>query len=176
MSQLKTKWYVMRKDASNGIISTADAALTSAQKKWSYLRDTLSTSEIDGLSYRVPRSADQVEIAFTCKNADTDTFTAVIYAAREKGDLEFVCSLNGTAGAQESDGAFEGDDYTTTRYYADTFASTADRWPADVFYIDAAGNDGIGKVVFDLRERRHVVCLFTAISANDDVRPIISWT
>ena len=39
MSQLKTRWFDLRRDgtASNGVISVADSALTAAQKKWSYL-------------------------------------------------------------------------------------------------------------------------------------------
>ena len=164
MSQLKAKWYKVRNDGTDGVISSADSDLTGAQKTWDYF----TANHRDVKAKTVPLDVDQVELAFACKNADTDTFTAVVYACRESGDIEFVCTVAGTAGSQQTNDS-------TPRFYADTFASTSDRWPSDVFYIDSQGNNGIAKIVFDLRERRHVIVLFTAISGSDNVEAIMSW-
>ena len=163
MPLYKGYWYTVRSDGSDGVISTADSDLADDGKTWENLRDNLQDE-----SYEVPKEAGQIELAFTCKNADTDTFTAVVYAAREGGDIEYVCTATGTSGAQET-GA------STPRYYCDTLASTSDRWASDVFYIDADDNDGMSKIVFDLRERKWVIVLFTSISTGDNVKALISW-
>jgi hypothetical protein len=156
-------------------LATADTDLADDEKTWAHFGTNYSTDcvapDVDGnalMSWKAPDSANAVTVIFDHKNADADTATFILYAYREKGPAEFVCSGSLTAGAQANDDA-------TARYYADTIASFVQRWIQTVAQTDAGGNDGVAKVSFDLCGYSRVLCLFDDISANDNVRAKIAW-
>ena len=158
-------YYVLRDTLA---AASADSDLTDAQKDWDYFAANLTQD--DGLSKDIPVTANFVQIIFDHSNAGDDTATFVIYATKDKGPIEFVCSGNLLSGAQETSD-------TTPRYYCDTIGDSAwaARWPKEVGLSDNAGNDGVAKINFDALGYQHIICLFTAISSSDDVRAKITW-
>lgn len=163
---VNAQYYTLRDTVSTADNSGAD--FTAAQKTWAHYEATYSDAIGNGLSKRLSPRANAVQIIFDFKNVDADTATFVIYAYRPGGPAEFVCSGNLTAGAQPTDDS-------TTRYYADTIASLTQRWLKPVAKIDASANNGVAKIAFDSCGYEYFVCLFTAISSNDNVRAKISW-
>ena len=149
-------------------LSSNDTDLTASQKTWAYFETNFKPSvTVIKKSSQLPRGAKIAEIIFDHKNADSDTATFIIYAYREGGPAEFVCTGVLTAGAQETDDS-------TARYYADTIATFSERWPKAVEPADASANNGVAKVAFDPLERKFILCLFTVISSSDDVRAKIA--
>jgi hypothetical protein len=150
-------------------VSSVDTALTGATYKWSTF---LSTYHPDDGSAKTAIELDprhnQATVIFDHKNADTDTATFIIYAYREGGPAEQVCTSTLTSGKAQTDDA-------TTRYYADTIGTVTDTWPATVSESDSGGSDGVAKITFDIRGYKYLLCFFTAISANDDVRARIAF-
>ena len=146
-------------------VDTEVSDLTASQKKLSYFAANLT--EAKGISKKIPARANSVQIIFDHKNANTDTATVVIYACKEKGPVEFVCTVPLTSGAQETNDA-------TARYYCDGFGTLAQRWITTVS-VSGEDNDGIAKLNFDACGYKHIICLFTAISENDDVRAWITF-
>ncbi len=159
----QTKYTILR-----DTLSSNDTDLTDAQKTWAYFDTNFKPSvTVVGKSSQLPRGAKVVEIIFDHKNANTDTATFILYAYRDGGPAEFVCTGVLTAGAQKNDDS-------TARYYADTINTTVDRWVRAVEFVDAGGNNGVARVAFDPFERKYILCLFTAISSSDDVRAKIA--
>lgn len=139
-------------------LSSNDTDLTDAQKTWAHFLANYHPDVATKKSSRIPRGAKLAEITFD-HTTEAETATFIIYAYREGGPAEFVCTGALTAGAQETDDP-------TTRYYADTIGSTADRWVKAVEFVDAGGDDGVARVAFDPFEHKYILCLFTVISAN----------
>ncbi|MHC4364800.1 MAG: hypothetical protein ACYSTJ_04955 [Planctomycetota bacterium] len=145
-------------------VSSADSDLTASTKTWATFISTYHPrSSTNKPAIQLPSQANRITVIFDHKNANTDTATFIIYAYREGGPAEYVCSSTLTAGAQETDDA-------TTRYYADTIGTVTDRWPETLTESDSGGNNGVAKITFDARGYKYLLCLFTAISTNDDVR------
>lgn len=154
--------------------ASKDTDLTSTQKTWAHFCTTYSTDTYPGgtvaaKSWNVPEYANAAIVVFDHKNANTDTATFVLYGYREGGPAEFICSGNLTAGAQKGDVA-PVTKSATARYFADTITSFVTRWPQLASTTDAAANDGVAKVSFDLLGISRLLCLFTAISSSDNVR------
>ena len=149
-------------------LSSNDTDLTDAQKTWAYFETNFKPSvTVVGKASLLPRGSRMAEVTFDHSNANSDTASFIIYAYREGGPAELVCSGNLVAGAQETDDS-------TTRYYADTIDTTVDRWVRAVEFVDAGGNNGVARVAFDPFERKYILCLFTVISSSDDVRAKIA--
>lgn len=147
--------------------ASVDTDLTSTQKTWAYFGTNWESS--GSTSWEASRKTNGVRVIFDFKNVNADTASFILYAYTLKGDAEFVCSGDLTAGAQANND-------TTARYYADTIANFVQRWNASVKIVDAAGNDGIAKVSFDFCGYKHLICLFNAISSGDNVRAkAIGW-
>lgn len=161
----QAQYYILRDTV---LTANVDTDLTSAQKDWDYFAANLTES--DGYSKEIPSSANFVQIIFDHLTANTHTATAIIYAVKDKGPVEYVCSANLLAGAQETSGA-------TPRYYCDTIGDSTwvDRWPKAVGLSDNSGNNGVAKINFDALGAKHIICLFTAISAGSSVRAKITW-
>lgn len=154
--------------------TAVDTDLTGAQKTWAHFASNYSTDAYvdkdanEGKSWRVHKKANAAIVIFDCKNVDADTFTFILYAYRNGGPAEFVCSGNGQSGKNKTDDA-------TARYYADTITSLTQRWYKTVSPVDAGANDGVAKVCFDLCGADRLLCLFTVISSGDDVRARVAY-
>ena len=168
MSELHTKQapYRIFRDT----VSTADSDLGVATKKWSTFVSTYQPSldGTSGIAVRLDSTTNRVTIIFDHKNVDADTATFVIYAYREGGPAEYVCSSTLLSGKQQTDDA-------TTRFFADTIGTLTQRWPSSVSESDSAAADGVAKITFDTRGYKYLLCLFTAISAGDNVRAWIAY-
>jgi len=163
----KAQFHVLR-----NTVSTAESDLSSTQKTWAYFHTNFhvhGNGNNTGKSILVPNSKRVAIVCFDHEHVDADTATAILYGYPEKGDAEFICSVNLTSGKQTTNDA-------TARYYCDTFASLTNRWIGSVGQYDYAAGDGIAKLVFDTYDLRYIICLFTAISATDDVRAKIRFT
>jgi hypothetical protein len=150
-------------------VSSADTDLAAATKKWSTFVSTYHPESGSAkTAYRVLPRHNRATIIFDHKNVDADTATFVIYAYREGGPAEKVCTSTLQSGKQQNNDA-------TTRFYADTIGTVTSTWPATVSESDSAGGDGVAKITFDMRGYKYLLCLFTVISANDDVRAKIAF-
>jgi len=172
--------------------------LKTTQRPWRLLRDTTSTADADlaattktgatfistyhpvsgssGIAVKIAPTENKLLICFDFKNANTDTAVATIYLYSEAagtgvtkvGPAEFACVTGTiTAGAQQSDFT------STTRYFGDTIATITQRFvggSSAISVVDGSGNDGVAKLRFDVVGYKYILCLFTTISANDNVR------
>ena len=154
----QSQWATVR-----STVSAAESDINDVEKTWDYYRANLT--EGAGYSFYVPDRAI-VEVAFTHKNADSDTASFVIYGYKTNGDAAFVCSGACTAGAMASNGG---------RYYCDTIGTQVERWPGALEFVDEDGDDGMARVVFDACDYRYFVILFTAVSTSDNVQAQATW-
>lgn len=153
--------------------ASVDTDLTATQKTWAHFVTNYSTDSCrdvtgnPGKSWKVPLGANAALVTFDFNdNAGTATF--ILYAYRERGPAEFICTSTLIAGAQTTDDS-------TARYYADTVGTVTQRWLQTVYKVDAAGNDGVAKMAFDLSGADRLLCLFTVIKAADDVRARVAY-
>ena len=164
LSTIRTSYRLLR-----DTVSTADTDLAAATKKWSTFVSTYHPdSGSSGIAVKTDPMHNQVTIIFDHSNVDADTATFVIYAYREGGPAEKVCTSTLLSGKQQTNDS-------TARFYADTIGTLTSTWPATVAESDSAGGDGVAKITFDLRGYKYLLCLFTVISASDDVRAKIAY-
>jgi hypothetical protein len=159
-----------------GVVSSADTDLAAATKTWATFVSTYHpTGGSSAIAVRIPRTCRDIAICFDHKNADDDTAAVSLYGYREGGPAEFICSIDTiTAGDQESDLGSP----STNRYFCDTIGTVTER---HVIYpnptgatatveVDGGGNNGVAKLYFASRGFKYLLCLFTTISTNDNVR------
>lgn len=149
-------------------VSSADTDLTASERTWTYFAANLHESLGTNLSKEIPATANSVQIIFDFATANTDTATFVLYACKDKGPIEYVCTGNLIAGDQETDDA-------TTRYYCDTIGDTSwtDKWIKTIGLSDS-GNNRIARINFDACGYKHIICLFTAIGSGSAIAKI-TW-
>lgn len=168
---LQEQWHILRDTLADG---SEDTDLSKTTKTWANFVATYSTeiSGHAGMSKKLPKGANAVNICFDFNGkAATESANFKIYAYCPMGPAEFVCS----ATVSTSDANVQETDDSTTRYYGDAITTPVQYWPATVATVDAASNNGVAKICFDACGRRHILCLFDAISTGDDVRAKISW-
>ncbi len=154
LATIRTSYRLLR-----DTVSSADSDLGVATKKWSTFVSTYHPkSGSSGIAIETDPRHNQVTIIFDHKNVDTDTATFVLYAYRDGGPAEKICTSTLISGKQQTDDA-------TTRFYADTIGTVTSTWPATVAESDSGGGDGVAKITFDLRGYKYLLCLFTVISA-----------
>ncbi len=117
------------------------------------------------------RLADDINLAelAVIMSGDITSATIVIYAARNGGPAEKVCSIVAVPGAQVV-GVNPIDGAADPRVYADTLTVTG-VWYDDIKTADKAGGDGVAKAMFDLLGRQYLLAVVTEIvyEGEDDI-------
>lgn len=153
-------------------VSSADSDLTSTTKKWSTFASSYHPESSTPKAVKLPDMCHNISIIFDFATANTDTAALTLYAYREKGPAEFVCSIDTiTAGAQANNDS-------TTRYYVDTIGTITQRWhggTSAVSEVDSGGNDGVAKLTFNTYGVKYLLCLFTTIGSGS-VRAKYAYT
>lgn len=159
-------------------VETTDSAPSASQRTYAYwLANYTAKSFIPSNinAYESQEGRDNaVQFTFSF-NDNAGTATVAIYgikygesaANKLYTPLEPICVYSLTAGTQET-----GD--STARYYADTAVESADYW-GNVEAMDASGDNGVSKIMFDGRGYYAFVVLFTAISSGDNVSCYASY-
>ena len=117
---------------------------------------TMKFANIPTYAYKPSRTQNAIEIAFAM-NADAAACVAHVYAARENGDIAEIWTGTLTAGNVEN---------TDDDYWVDTFASTTDTWITTIKELDAAGNNGMSRIIFDSCGYRYFFVQFTGLAAE----------
>lgn len=117
---------------------------------------------------RLGDDINMAEIAVIMSDAITSA-TIAIYAARQGGPAEKVCSIVAVPGEQLV-GYHPVSGMADLGVYADTLTVTGS-WYDDIKTADAAGGDGVAKAMFDLYGRQYLLALVTEIvyEGEDDV-------
>ncbi len=134
-------------DMRSGVEDDTDTALTNTTRK---------NSDIPSHAFRVARGMNLVDLLFKCDTTSA-TCTAKIYVARKDGDIEDVCSVAVVTGAMVG---------TSGEYYADQLTIT-NVWYKQIVTSDAAGNDRMAKLKFDILGRQLIFVLLSSVSADE---------
>lgn len=154
-----------------GIVSSADTDLTATTGTWATFVSTYHpVSGSSPIAKKISPWENKLIICFDFKNANSDTCAVSIYVYTEGGPAEFVCSIDTiTAGAMVSDL----DHSATSRYFGDTIGTITQAFiggSGAVSEVDSAGANRMAKLQFDVVGYKYILCLFTNISASDNVR------
>lgn len=134
----QTQWFTSRKD-----IAAADTSPGVTARKYAALISK---------AFSLPEWCNAVEVAFRF-SGNTDTQNYEVWAAKENGDFEFVCSGVATAGTQTaSKGGF----------WAKAITVVTSLWASQPKSTDVTGNNGIAKLVLDACGRKHWYVIGTA--------------
>lgn len=146
-------------------VSSADTDLTATTKNWATFLSTYHPrSGSSGIAVELRPIENRLTVIFDFATANSDTAAASLYAYKEGGPAEFICSIATlTAGNQESDIVGGG---STTRYFCDTITAPTQRWPNTVGRADYEGDNGMAKLTFDARGYKYLLCLFTTIGSG----------
>jgi len=129
LETINENWLVLKAKTEAGSSDAAHGATTS------------KNADIPATAVKRCREWNALEIAFT-GHADGDTCGFALYAARRDGDIAVVFSGDITIGKQAA---------TDGGYWADTIVedAVASKWITTVTLVDAAGGDGMSRIVFD---------------------------
>ncbi len=111
-------------------VISSEEALTDTQKTAARL-----ASEI---VYPIPELMNNMEVRIS-SNDSSASGTAYFYTAKDNDDIVLLGSSAITAGNQLA---------SSNKFYIDTMTLT-DRWITEVKKVDADGNDGMSRIVFD---------------------------
>lgn len=156
MSVVKQSKYAVLRNT----VTVADSDLTTTTSTWATFLSTYHPSLTTPKSVKIPQECTEIDLIFDFAAADTDTAALSLYAYREDGDAELVCSIDTiTAGAMKTNDG-------TARYYADTIGTVTSAWPATITETDSAAGNRMAKLTFNTRGYRYLMCLFTTIGAG----------
>jgi len=157
MSYVKQSQYTLLRST----VSSADSNLTTTTSKWSTFLSSYHPDLAAPKAARIPQDCTEIDIIFDFA-ADADTAALSLYAYREGGDAELVCTIDTITGGQmvTNDG----------RYYGDTIGTVTSTWPSTITETDSAGSNRMAKLTFDTRGYRYLLPLFTSLGAGSTVR------
>lgn len=142
------QYYLVRAPVDHGD-NTPDTALAETTSQWADFSSTWVTK-----SYRVPTAAKTIAFTFA-STTDGDAATIIVYAWRQNGPAEYVCSYDLVAGTLDTDDS-------TALNYIDTMTLVSDRWPKTTWTADADGNNGVAKLCMNTCGARYFTVLVTA--------------
>ncbi len=111
-------------------VSATESALGNAEKTAAQLANETV--------YDIPELMNSMEVRISSNNSSASG-TAYFYAAKSEDDIVLLGSSAITIGNQVA---------SSSKFYVDTMTLT-DRWITEVKRVDADGNDGMSRIVFD---------------------------